>query len=521
MAIAQGPILTEGRELGSVKPSLRPNTSNAFNLNLIGSPVFQPMGFHHLFSVESSSNLWTWSIEPAFFQSGATNTDLLISYNPKGTSQIFRTVFDNAGTQVLRRAEKSWPRVVTFEYVVPLNLIPTNESFFFPVPIRKNAAQESEYLVTGASRWQPVIYPDCAFVQIFPSRTKPVRIRSQVNRSLTSVNHRIRNLPLTAVVTNGMGDNWRNWPRFDPATGGMPALAGRLTRPLVSDCLDSFASWVSSNIRSTVVNGSYQYWTNLSDIIQHGTGQCEQQAAVFSALCQNIGIPVRLAFGMGLNRSSVFLPRHPPVYADGHTWMEVCLPEFGWVPFEPTAPRTLGTWYLSRVDFGSMHIPGYFCRSTSWGGILGQGETFKSRFPDADRYVKSKEGADRHEAVLTGHRLLHDCVAATGPPAFIETLAAELQPGAITTNQLTSELTNSEWSWPGDMESFQIQAGHRVQNKRGIGTWIVNADLTVNLSFRPGATYRVVLDTSRKFYRAKGIDNSEIIEGRRIPFNPP
>ena len=80
--------------------------------------------------------------------------------------------------------------------------------------------------------------------------------------------------------------------------------------------------------------------------------------------------------------------------------MEVYLPEFGWVPFEPTAPSSLGTWYLFRVDFGSMLIPGYFCRSTSWGGLLGQGEAFVSKFPDADEYVKSKEGSDRHEAVL-------------------------------------------------------------------------------------------------------------------------
>jgi hypothetical protein len=518
VAIAQSQI-AQGQELGPVKLSLRRNISNVFNLDLFGSPIFEALRFHHLFRVESSSDLKIWSAEPAFFEKGIMSNDLVTSFNRKDPSRLFRTVFDNAGAQVVRKSERSWPRVDTFEYVVPLNLIPTNESFLFPVPIRKNAAQESEYWVTGANRWEPVIYPDCAFVRIFPSRAEPVHIGSKVIRSLTSVNRRIGSLSLAALVTNNTGDNWQNWLPFDPASGGVPGLAGQLinNRPLIGDCLDSFAGWVSSNIQSKVVNGSYQYWTNLSDIIQHGTGQCEQQAAVFSALCQNVGIPVRFAFGIGLNRSTVFLSGYPPNYADGHTWVEVCLPEFGWVPFEPTVPGTLGTWYSSRVDFGSMRIPGYFCRSTSWGGMLRQGETLESRFPDADRYVDSKEGSDRHNAVLTAHRLLHDCVATIGPPAFIETLAPELQSGSITTSQLASELTNSTWTWPGDMESFQIQAGGKVQNKWGIGVWSINTDLSVHLSFWPGATYRIVLDKSRNFFRAMGIDNSEIVEGRHLP----
>jgi transglutaminase-like putative cysteine protease len=69
-------------------------------------------------------------------------------------------------------------------------------------------------------------------------------------------------------------------------------------------------------------------------------GFCQQFAGSYAAMARSIGIPTRVAVGFttGEERSS-----EPGVYhvsgANAHTWPEVYLGEFGWVPFEPTPNR--------------------------------------------------------------------------------------------------------------------------------------------------------------------------------------
>jgi transglutaminase-like putative cysteine protease len=69
-------------------------------------------------------------------------------------------------------------------------------------------------------------------------------------------------------------------------------------------------------------------------------GICQQFSGTFAAMARSIGLPARVASGFTTGEER---PSEPGVYhvsgSNGHTWPEVYLGEYGWVPFEPTPNR--------------------------------------------------------------------------------------------------------------------------------------------------------------------------------------
>lgn len=61
-------------------------------------------------------------------------------------------------------------------------------------------------------------------------------------------------------------------------------------------------------------------------VLENGYGDCGSQSMFFAALCRSVGIPARALGGMLLTPGS----------PSGHFWAEFYLPNYGWVPVDPT-----------------------------------------------------------------------------------------------------------------------------------------------------------------------------------------
>ena len=81
------------------------------------------------------------------------------------------------------------------------------------------------------------------------------------------------------------------------------------------------------------------------------TGFCQQFAAAMAILVRELGIPARVAVGFrpGSQSGDTFTVSTE----DAHSWVEVLLPGYGWLPFEPTP----GGWRSPLATVGSYLSP--------------------------------------------------------------------------------------------------------------------------------------------------------------------
>ena len=75
-------------------------------------------------------------------------------------------------------------------------------------------------------------------------------------------------------------------------------------------------------------------------------GDCGAQSMYFSALCRSVGIPARCTGGFQIFQGT----------PAGHFWAELYLPNYGWIPVDPTA-ATIADYIpgLSAAEVGAFH----------------------------------------------------------------------------------------------------------------------------------------------------------------------
>ncbi|MGQ9602460.1 MAG: transglutaminase-like domain-containing protein [Candidatus Bipolaricaulia bacterium] len=75
-------------------------------------------------------------------------------------------------------------------------------------------------------------------------------------------------------------------------------------------------------------------WDDAPTVLRRRSGSCSEFTFLFIALARAVGLPARYAGG------SVYIPRGAfnGTFVDryNHRWVEVYLPGYGWVPFDPT-----------------------------------------------------------------------------------------------------------------------------------------------------------------------------------------
>ena len=114
------------------------------------------------------------------------------------------------------------------------------------------------------------------------------------------------------------------------------------------------------------------------------TGFCQQFAAAMAILVRELGIPARVAVGFrpGSQSGDTFTVSTE----DAHSWVEVLLPGYGWLPFEPTpggwrSPLATAGSYLSPQTPGACPPSQPGCaaggETTAGAGTTGQGLTGK------------------------------------------------------------------------------------------------------------------------------------------------
>ncbi len=69
-------------------------------------------------------------------------------------------------------------------------------------------------------------------------------------------------------------------------------------------------------------------------------GYCTYYATSMVVMLRSLGIPARMAAGFAEGEYDTATGQYIVRERDAHTWVEVYFPEFGWVPFEPTAAQS-------------------------------------------------------------------------------------------------------------------------------------------------------------------------------------
>jgi transglutaminase-like putative cysteine protease len=73
-------------------------------------------------------------------------------------------------------------------------------------------------------------------------------------------------------------------------------------------------------------------------------GYCDYYASSMVILARAAGIPARLAVGYASGAYDAENARYIVTEADAHSWPELYFPEYGWIPFEPTAAQPVSNY---------------------------------------------------------------------------------------------------------------------------------------------------------------------------------
>lgn len=116
-------------------------------------------------------------------------------------------------------------------------------------------------------------------------------------------------------------------------------------------------------------------WNPAPTVLKRGTGSCSEYSFVFIAMCRAAGLPARYA------GSVVIRQKDKGIDDVWHRWPEVYLPNYGWIPVDPSAEgsrpypgdiaRLIGTEsnrYLITTNSGgdSKYLDFYYNFNTRW-----------------------------------------------------------------------------------------------------------------------------------------------------------
>ena len=123
-----------------------------------------------------------------------------------------------------------------------------------------------------------------------------------------------------------------------------------------------------------------------SEILQRGAGVCADYAILYTALLRSVGIPTRLSAGIPVYTILYEWDKEIDI---GHAWVEIKIPDYGWVPIDITQEDDFmaGNYYLNIT---TERGPGYLYESTTmdWGSYYYDGFSFLwsgSDIPDTEQ----------------------------------------------------------------------------------------------------------------------------------------
>ncbi|MBU6451885.1 MAG: transglutaminase-like domain-containing protein [Cyanobacteria bacterium REEB67] len=152
------------------------------------------------------------------------------------------------------------------------------------------------------------------------------------------------------------GYNTINKIRFATPRSDIAELAGKLKYNLSpTETVVAYCKWIRENLS---YDASVTYLgDDVSAILNNRRGHCMHFLTILDQLCAASGIVTRQVRGLNLEspvgRSAVVQSRSD--YTNGHVWVEVYLPQVGWVEVEPTGGEKCftipATYIQNNSDF--------------------------------------------------------------------------------------------------------------------------------------------------------------------------
>jgi len=144
-------------------------------------------------------------------------------------------------------------------------------------------------------------------------------------------------------------------------------------------------------------------WNIAPTVLKRGSGSCSEYSFVYIAMCRSAGIPTRFA-------GSVVIRGDDASYDDVfHRWVEVYLPNYGWIPVDPSGgdepePEKQAEFFgglknrflITTIGAGSSEYLGWEYNSFSTYKCTGRCKIMRYKGgrwePVGKRYEKEKEG---------------------------------------------------------------------------------------------------------------------------------
>ena len=91
--------------------------------------------------------------------------------------------------------------------------------------------------------------------------------------------------------------------------------------------------WMARDIFNYLIDNMYYEmvggWNTAPTVIERGNGSCSEYTFAFISMCRSVGIPARYVGSLVIRGDEASLD---DVY---HRWVEIYLPNYGWVPIDP------------------------------------------------------------------------------------------------------------------------------------------------------------------------------------------
>ena len=144
----------------------------------------------------------------------------------------------------------------------------------------------------------------------------------------------------------------------------------RLTHPTIQKALETCGAkdetnpyWIARRIYNYLLDNMYYEmaggWNTAPAVLERGNGSCSEYTFVFIAMCRAAGVPARyvgsvVVRGDDASTDDVF-----------HRWAEVYLPNYGWVPFDPSGGDN--PWPRDQANYIG-HLSNRYLITTQSGG---------------------------------------------------------------------------------------------------------------------------------------------------------
>lgn len=218
----------------------------------------------------------------------------------------------------------------------------TKLSCWIPYPIKSDHQDNiklisSSYAVKSIDNEKSSIRS--AYFEITTNSTKPLPF--EIVYSYTSYSHYRKVDPIKVGKYDESSELYKKYTADEPHISfgeRIKSLAKKIvgseTNPYKK--ANKIYNWICDNIKYSYAV-EYSTIRNISEYtLEHGYGDCGQQALLFISLCRSEGIPARWQSGLTTYKSRQFI----------HDWAEIYIEPYGWIPVD----TYMGVYFTSVSD---------------------------------------------------------------------------------------------------------------------------------------------------------------------------